>query len=226
MASRWAVPALSSITTTVPSGAFAVMSMKPEATERSAPPTRPAGAPAPPAARSSRRAESSPQGPITPSSVNQTGPMFMRVQADNRLDRRRGFASKSAGIEPALPGAHTDAAGDRDRFQQPVGVPLPGGGVWFGDETDTWVKGQEATTPQRYPDGEALYNGGALVMRDLDRDGLRGPTDVRYVGSDSEAGSDRRTGTTVAGSSCLFLQSDSGVTATTLTSGTAPMWPT
>ena len=50
-------------------------------------------------------------------------------------------------------------------------VPLPGGGVWFGDETDTWVKGQEATTPQRYPNGEALYNGGALVMRDLDRDG-------------------------------------------------------
>ena len=50
-------------------------------------------------------------------------------------------------------------------------VPLPGGGVWFGDETDTWIKGQEATTGQRYPDGTDLNNGGALVMRDLDRDG-------------------------------------------------------
>ena len=50
-------------------------------------------------------------------------------------------------------------------------VPLPGGGVWFGDETDTWIKEQETTTPERYPNGDILYNGGALVMSDLDRDG-------------------------------------------------------
>ena len=51
-------------------------------------------------------------------------------------------------------------------------VPLPSGGVWFGDETDTWVKGQEATTPERLPNGEPLVNGSAGFARhDVDRDG-------------------------------------------------------
>ena len=51
-------------------------------------------------------------------------------------------------------------------------VPLPGGGVWFGDETDTWVKGQEATTPERLPNGEPLHNGSAgFATHDVDRDG-------------------------------------------------------
>ena len=59
---------------------------------------RPAGAPAPPAARSSRRAESSPQGPITASSVNQAGPAFPGVCAENRPTGRCTFASKSAEV--------------------------------------------------------------------------------------------------------------------------------
>ena len=51
-------------------------------------------------------------------------------------------------------------------------VPLPGGGVWFGDETDTWVKGQEATTPERLPNGEPLHNGSArFAKHDVDQDG-------------------------------------------------------
>ena len=51
-------------------------------------------------------------------------------------------------------------------------VPLPGGGIWFGDETDTWVKGQEATTPERLPNGEPLVNGSAgFATHDVDRDG-------------------------------------------------------
>ena len=51
-------------------------------------------------------------------------------------------------------------------------VPLPGGGVWFGDETDTWVKGQEATTLERSPNGEPLHNGSArFAKHDVDRDG-------------------------------------------------------
>ena len=51
-------------------------------------------------------------------------------------------------------------------------VPLPGGGVWFGDETDTWVKGQEATSPERLPNGEPLHNGSAgFATHDVDRDG-------------------------------------------------------
>ena len=51
-------------------------------------------------------------------------------------------------------------------------APLPGGGVWFGDETDAWVKGQEATTPERLPNGEPLVNGSAgFAKHDVDRDG-------------------------------------------------------
>ena len=51
-------------------------------------------------------------------------------------------------------------------------VPLPGGGVWFGDETDTWVKGQGATTPERLPNGDPLHNGSAgFAVHDVDRDG-------------------------------------------------------
>ena len=50
-------------------------------------------------------------------------------------------------------------------------MPLPGGGVWFGDETDTWVKGQEATTPERMPNGEPLINSGDIATHDVDRDG-------------------------------------------------------
>ena len=51
-------------------------------------------------------------------------------------------------------------------------VPLPGGGIWFGDETETWVKGQEDTTRERLPSGEPLHNGGARFAKyDVDRDG-------------------------------------------------------
>ena len=51
-------------------------------------------------------------------------------------------------------------------------VPLPGGGIWFGDETETWVKGQEETTRERLPNGEPLHNGGArFAKHDVDRDG-------------------------------------------------------
>ncbi|MCY4025854.1 MAG: VCBS repeat-containing protein [Acidobacteria bacterium] len=41
----------------------------------------------------------------------------------------------------------------------------------FSDETNTWIKGQGTTRAQRYPNGEHLYNGGAMVLHDLDRDG-------------------------------------------------------
>ena len=51
----------------------------------------------------------------------------------------------------------------------------------FGDETDTWVKGQDATLPQRYPDGEPLYNTTHwLAVRDLDRDAC---ADLLMVGT-------------------------------------------
>ena len=43
--------------------------------------------------------------------------MFMRVRADNRLDRRRGFASKSAGIDQPLArrsGSTTSTPGSND----------------------------------------------------------------------------------------------------------------
>ena len=51
-------------------------------------------------------------------------------------------------------------------------VPLPGGGIWFGDETETWVKGQEDTTRERLPNGEPLHNGGArFAKHDVDGDG-------------------------------------------------------
>ena len=52
-----------------------------------------------------------------------------------------------------------DALARTGRYIQVLGnrrVPLPGGGVWFGDETETWVKGQKATTPERQPNGEPL----------------------------------------------------------------------
>ena len=41
----------------------------------------------------------------------------------------------------------------------------------FGDETSTWIKGQGLTRPQRFPDGEPLWNEAGMVLRDLDRDG-------------------------------------------------------
>ena len=63
-------------------------------------------------------------------------------------------------------------------------VPLPGGGVWFGDETNTWVKGQEATTPEHLPNGEPLQNGYAgFAIHDVDRDGCNDLVMVRQ-GSD------------------------------------------
>ena len=44
--------------------------------------------------------------------------------------------------------------------------------MWFGDETDTWVKGQGATTSERLPNGEPLHNGSAaFALHDVDRDG-------------------------------------------------------
>ena len=46
------------------------------------------------------------------------------------------------------------------------------GDLSFGDQTDTRVKGQTPTRRQRFPNGDGLYNTvGALVMRDLNRDG-------------------------------------------------------
>lgn len=62
-------------------------------------------------------------------------------------------------------------------------VPLPGGGVWFGDETETWVKGQEPTTRERHPNGEPLYNNARFAIDDVDRDGCDDLVMVRQ-GSD------------------------------------------
>ena len=52
-------------------------------------------------------------------------------------------------------------------------VPLPGGGVWFGDDTDTHgSRGRRQTTPKRLPNGEPLHNGSArFAKHDVDRDG-------------------------------------------------------
>ena len=60
-------------------------------------------------------------------------------------------------------------------------VPLPGGGVWFGDETDTWVKGQGATTPERLPNGEPLTNSAGFARHDVDRDGCTDLVMVRQL---------------------------------------------
>ena len=88
---------------------------------------RPAGAPAPPAARSSRRAESSPQGPITASSVNQTGPMFTPVRAGTRLDGRRGFASESSRIDWSWPEPASEPASRSTCALWSTGTTDPGG---------------------------------------------------------------------------------------------------
>ena len=45
------------------------------------------------------------------------------------------------------------------------------GGMSFGDETAAWMGDQSATTPERNPAGEPLYNAGGLGMYDIDRDG-------------------------------------------------------
>ena len=45
------------------------------------------------------------------------------------------------------------------------------GGVSFDDETAAWMGDQSATTPERSPDGNPLYNAGGLRMHDVDRDG-------------------------------------------------------
>ena len=60
-------------------------------------------------------------------------------------------------------------------------VPLPGGGVWFGDETDTWVKGQGATIPERLPNGEPLINSAGFARHDVDRDGCTDLVMVRQL---------------------------------------------
>ena len=46
------------------------------------------------------------------------------------------------------------------------------GGTSFGDETSTWIIGdQSATTPEYDPDGDELHNWGFPKMHDVDRDG-------------------------------------------------------
>lgn len=45
------------------------------------------------------------------------------------------------------------------------------GGTSFGDETDTWIGDQSATTPQRGADGEPLSNAAEPQMHDVDGDG-------------------------------------------------------
>ena len=50
-------------------------------------------------------------------------------------------------------------------------VPLPGGGLWFGDETTTWMGNQSATTPEQDPYGDLLINSAEPRMHDVDRDG-------------------------------------------------------
>ena len=45
------------------------------------------------------------------------------------------------------------------------------GGMSFDDETVAWMGDQSATTPERSPDGNPLYNAGGLGMHDVDRDG-------------------------------------------------------
>ena len=51
----------------------------------------------------------------------------------------------------------------------------------FGDETNTWIKGQGPTRPQRYPNGDPLHNGGTgMAMRDLNGDGC---ADLLMVGT-------------------------------------------
>ena len=52
-----------------------------------------------------------------------------------------------------------------------VQVLVNRGGTSFGDETAAWLGDQSATTPERAPAGEPLYNAGELGMHDVDRDG-------------------------------------------------------
>ena len=44
-------------------------------------------------------------------------------------------------------------------------------GEAFVDETSTWIGDQSLTTPERYPNGDGLYNGARPRMLDIDRDG-------------------------------------------------------
>ena len=52
-----------------------------------------------------------------------------------------------------------------------VQVLVNRGGTSFADETAAWLGDQSATTPERAPNGEPLYNAGELRMQDIDRDG-------------------------------------------------------
>ena len=52
-----------------------------------------------------------------------------------------------------------------------IQVLINRGGTSFGDETATWMGDQSATTPERHPDGDPLYNAGVPRMHDVDRDG-------------------------------------------------------
>ena len=52
-----------------------------------------------------------------------------------------------------------------------IQVLLNRGGVSFGDETTAWMGDQGATTPERNPEGDPLYNAGMPGMYDIDRDG-------------------------------------------------------
>ena len=53
----------------------------------------------------------------------------------------------------------------------PSRVLLRSGPMSFGDETDTWMGDQSATTAEIDPDGENLYNDAEPRMYDVDRDG-------------------------------------------------------
>ena len=52
-----------------------------------------------------------------------------------------------------------------------VQVLINRGGMSFVDETAAWMGDQSATTPERTPQGNPLYNAGKLGMHDVDRDG-------------------------------------------------------
>lgn len=41
----------------------------------------------------------------------------------------------------------------------------------FSDETPTWIRDQQATTPERNASGGPLYNAAEPSMHDVDRDG-------------------------------------------------------
>ena len=62
----------------------------------------------------------------------------------------------------------TNEIPDTGRYIQ---VLMNRGGTSFGDETTTWMGDQSATTPERDPEGNELYNDAAPRMHDIDRDG-------------------------------------------------------